>query len=607
MKGVAGEMSDKRLNGRLLGMLLWLLAGLVMSAAAYDLPVEITNALSRHDTTAVLGQIDAAIKIDPTYAPYFLIKGQIYYARGKYPEALAQFEEAVKKKPKLDEAAYYQGLVLLEQGKLTEAEKIFDEGIKKAKEQKARFHNGMGLLLIKRQEYAKADVEFRKAIQVGPDQAEFHANLGDANYYAKIYPLAISEYNSVIGMDTTFLDVYFRLARAYVAQNQYNEAVDQLRIVLTRDSLYTNAWQEIGKLYTLAGLSARDAETKEQRFKEAIGSYRRYLELSRDSADGEVFFNLGRAYFNLGGYPQADTAFQRVLSLGNTPANINLYLGRTKIGEEKYTEGIELLQRHLEQLRAKDPGYVFTGEDADIFRRMADGYKAMQDYANAADNYAKAFALDSTNPRVAVDAALAFHQLKNYPEALKYYEKRIALGPDAWNMFLNAAYCTLALEDYPKSAEYLKRVIALDSMNVKALTLLSNTYLYQMQNCDEGIAWTKKLLEIDSTNCDAIKGLGFAYFSDNICQPDYLKAISYFTRALSCYRAAGSDNCSHSDLLLFIAQADQMYGIKMDEVGNKPEKKKYMKEAFDGYKLVLKCDPGNASAQKGKKDTEFEF
>ena len=600
-------MSDKRLDRRLFGMLLLVLAGMVMPAAAYDLPPEMTDALGRHDTTAVLTQIDAAIKIDPTYAPYFLIKGQIFYARGKYSEALAQFEEAVKKKPKLDEAAYCQGLVLLEQGKLAEAEKIFGEGIKKAKEQKARFHNGLGLLLIKREEYAKADVEFRKAIQVGPDRAEFHANLGDANYYAKIYPLAISEYNSVIGMDTTFLDVYFRLARAYVAQNQYNEAVDQLRIVLTRDSLYTNAWKEIGKLYTLAGLSARDAETKEQRFKEAIGSYRRYLELSRDSADGEVFFNLGRAYFNLGGYPQADTAFQRVLTLGNMPVNINLYLGRTKIGEEKYTEGIELLQRHLEQLRVKDPGYVFTGEDADIFRRMADGYKAMQDYANAADNYAKAFALDSMNPRVAVDAALSFHQLKNYPEALKYYEKRIALGPDAWNMFLNAAYCTLALEDYPKSAEYLKRVIALDSMNIKALTLLSNTYLYQMQNCDEGIAWTKRLLEIDSANCDALKGLGFAYFSDNICKPDYLKAISYFTRALGCYRAAGSDHCSQSDLLLFIAQANQSYGIKMDEAGNKAEKKKYMKESFDGYKLVLKCDPANASAKQGKKDTEFEF
>ena len=61
------------------------------------------------------------------------------------------------------------------------------------------------------------------------------------------------------------------------------------------------------------------------------------------------------------------------------------------------------------------------------------------------------------------------------------------------------------------------------------------------------------------------------------------------------------------DLLLFIAQADQSYGIKMDEAGNKAEKKKYMKEAFDGYKLVLKCDPANASAKQGKKDTEFEF
>ena len=62
--------------------------------------------------------------------------------------------------------------------------------------------------------------------------------------------------------------------------------------------------------HPMAGQSAGDPETKEQRFKEAIGSYRKYLELSNDSADGEVFYNMGRSFFNLGGFFQSDSAWQ---------------------------------------------------------------------------------------------------------------------------------------------------------------------------------------------------------------------------------------------------------------------------------------------------------
>lgn len=578
----------------------------VVPVMAYDYNPEITNALNRHDTTEVLNLLEVANKLDPNYAPHYLLAGQILFQRKQFDKAMEQFDLAFKKKPNLPVALYYEGLILLERGKPTEAEKVFQQGVNKSKDEKALFHNGLGLLYLRTKEYAKADIEFRKAIQVGPDRAEFHANLGDANYYAKIYPLAISEYNQVITMDTANLDVYFRLARAYVTQGQYNEALEQLRSVLLRDSLYSGAWKEIGKLYTLAGLSARDPQTKEQRFKEAIGSYRKYFELSRDSSDGEAFFNMGRAYYHLGGYADADSALQRVLALGVTPSNIYLYLGQVSIGEEKFQAGIDYLNKHLESLSKGDSTWVPGQGDADAYRRIGDGYRALQDFKNAADYYAKAFFLDSTNARLAVDAALAFHQIKDYQQALKYYEKRIDLGPDSWNIFLNAAYCTLNMADYQKSVDYLSRVVALDSTNAKALGLLSTTYVFQLRDCENGVAATKRLLELDNANCDGLRTMGFVYFG-GICQPNYPQAINYFGRALNCYQAKGTGNCSVSDLTLYLAQANHLYAAQLANNKQKQESKKYFKEAFDLYGRVLKCDPGNADAKKGVSDTEFEF
>ncbi len=604
-KGLARSMKRVVTIAELLGLAaIFVVAAVATSSAAQITDPQIADALSRRDTTQVLVLLDNALKTDPANGQYYLLKGQIFYARGKLTEALNELERAIKIKSTHFEALYYKGLIFLKQKKLPEALKAFEEGVKKAGEEKALFHNGMGLYYIETGKYTEADTEFRKASQVGPDRAEYHANLGDANYFSKVYPLAISEYNRTIEMDTTFLDVYFRLARAYVAQGQYNEALDQLRIVLTRDSLYTYAWKEIGKLYTLAGLSARDVPTKEQRFKEAIGSYRRFFALGKDSTDGETFFNMGRAYFNLSAYLEADSAFQYILTLGDKPPSIYLYLGRTKIGEEQYQAGVDYLKQHL-AFQKERQGTEENGGDADIYRRIADAYKALQNFDSATVYYVASTGSDSTNAKAIFDAALSYHQLKDYTNALKFYERRMALGPDASNVYLNAAYCALNLQDYIKATTYLKKVVELDSTIDKTYPLLSNTYVYQLQNCDEGMTWTKKWLEKDSANCDALKSMGFLYYS-GMCAPDYLKAVSYFTRALNCYRAKAG-NCANPDVMLYIAQANHMHAAALAEKKQKADSKKFFKEAFDWYKKVLSCDPGNADAKKGVKDTEFEY
>lgn len=610
-KGLSADMKASCKNLAVLVTFLMAAVSSFSPAAAndfdYNVDPSILSALDQMDTARVLTLLDGAIATDPAYAPHYLLRGRIYYARDQLDEALSEFDLALKKKSKLYEALYYKGLVLLDQGELDAAEKAFDRGLKKAKDEKALFHNGMGLLLIDRKEYTKADVEFRKAINVGPDRAEFHANLGDANYFAEFYPLAISEYNQVLAMDTTNLDVYFRLARAYVAQGQYNDALDQLSVVLTRDSMYTYAWEEIGRLYTMAGLSANDREIKKQRFTEAIGSYRKFLELSDDSTRGEVFFNIGRSYFNLGGFPQADSAFEHVLALGDVPKNIYLYLGRGYIAEQRYEEGIETLNKHLKWMKEQDPEWVPGAAEADIFRRIGDGYKAREDWANAAENYVKAFDLDTTDARLAVEAAVAFHQLKDFPQALHYYDKRIELGPDTWNVYMNAAYCTLNLEDYEKSADYLLKVVELDSTRVKAYALLSDTYMLRLQDCENGVKWTKKWLELEPNSCDAMKSLGFAYITD-ICPPDYLKAVKYFKQALDCYKAQGIDECGNVDIITSIAQSYQLHAFDLrEEQGKKEESKPQFKNAYDWFIKCLKCDPGNADCKKGETDTEFEY
>ncbi len=599
-------MTSSRIMSQLVILSLFVVVFATPLVAA-DLNPAILDALAQKDTTLVLNLLDRGIKTDPGYAVNYLLKGKISYARKNLDEALALFETTLDKKSKLYEALYYKGLVHLEQGNLEEAQKAFDKGVKKAKNEKAMFHNGLGLLLIKQEDFSKADLEFRKAMQEDPENVEYIANLGDANYYSKIYALAINEYNKVIEIDTTYLDVYFRLARCYVAMKQFGDALDQLTVVLSRDSMYAYAWKEAGRLYTMAGLSARDPETKKQRFSETIGSYRRFLELTNDSTDGEVFFNIGRAYFNLGGFPQADTALGYVLSIGDTPKNIYLYLGRSKIGTEQYREGIEFLGKHLAWLLEDDPDWAASPSDADLYRRMADAYRALDNHASAAENYVIASDLIPTNARLALMAAISYHQNKDYSPALEFYDRRIALGDLQASIVYNAALCALNLDEYERAIGYLKQVIEIEPTNVRAFQLLSTTYIQNLSDCQNGLEWTLKLYRSDSSNCDALQTLGYIYFASDECETDYLKAVTYFKKALKCYKADGQDNCGNSDLMRYVAQAYHLHAAALIEVEKKEESKKYFKNAFDWYCKVLNCNPEDAEAKKGKADTEFEY
>lgn len=592
-------------------LVLFTLVFLVFAASirADDYSPEITTALEKKDTAQVLLLLDQGIKLDAGYAPNYLLKGKIFYNRNQKDKALEMFNTALDKKSKLYEALYFKGLVLLQMDSLKQAEKIFKNGIKKAKDKKAMFHNGLGLLYIQEKKYSDADIEFRKAIQEDPKNVEYIANLGDANYYSDIYALAINEYNKVIEMDTTYLDVYFRLARCYVKMEQYGKALDQLSTVLSRDTMYAGAWKEAGRLYTLAGLSARDPETKKQRFSETIGSYRKYLSLTHDSSDGEVFYNLGRAYFNLGGFIEADSAFTYVLKKGDTPRSIYLYAGRAKIGIEEYQAGIDLLKKHLDLMKEEDPNWTPSVADADLYRRLGDAYRALDDHADAAENYVQAAELVPNNARLALMAAISFHQVKDYGQALEYYDKCIELSGEniQASIVMNAALSALNLDEYERAIGYLEKVVELDPTNQKAFALLSDTYISKLDNCQKGLEWTLKLYESDSTNCDALQTLGYIYFASENCTTDYDKAISYFKKALNCYKDKGQDNCGNSDLMRYVAQAYHLKAAALDDADKKAESKKYFKNAYDWYVKTLKCNPNDKEAKKGKDDTEFMY
>ncbi|MDF1543797.1 MAG: tetratricopeptide repeat protein [bacterium] len=612
-----------------------------------DLKPEIAEALDQGDSAKALEMLKSEIELDKGYYFNYYMLGLIYFNQGQYDKAREPLETAVDKKSKHWESVYHLGRTYLYLGELELAEKTLTKGLKKSRDLKHLFENGLGLIEMRRENYSDADRYFRSAIVADDKNAEYHINLGDANFYQGIPSLAISEYKTALELDTAGLEVYYHWAEACLEMKDYGCAIEKLKVVLSKDSTHAPAWNRAGGIYFKAALSTRTRDERKQRFMETIGSYKKYLELSGAKADSSTvraYFETALSYANIFGFEDAAKYFEMVLSIPYEPRDIHFYYGKSLWGIKKYEEAATQLLRHIEWVAEQDEDYRNNVDEAELYRLLGDSYyyrKPGKDFFSAIKYYKKSLENDPDQKRILQNVAVGYHSTKSYVQAIEYYEKRIALGLDtnSASIYKNAGYCALNIanngasgeedidimdeeegEDiggeadlggvdpnvdyYQLAVDYMDKFLEYHPTDTKVLLLVADTYFRQMGNCAKGVATYERLLALDANNCDAKKAIGYAYFGGEWCEKNYDKALRYLHDAQKCVSAA-SGNCGDADLMLWIAQC---YHLKAaDIVAAKGDANEEFKQAFTWYGKVLKCEPNNEPAKKGQDDTRFEF
>jgi tetratricopeptide (TPR) repeat protein len=621
------------------------IAGLVVTlsiAYAQEVAQPIRDALTAGDTTLAINLLNKEIGTDPAYNANYYMLGRIYYERKQTSQARDQFLAALEKKRKDYESLYYLGLCYLDLGDIANAEKTMDEGRQKARDMADRFNDGYGLVLMAKKDYQGADKAFRQAIQE-KDIPVYHIHLGDANFKSGVPSLAADEYQKALKIDTGSTEVYYHWAEACLEMKDYQCALEKLRVVLTKDSTHSDAWARAGSIYFKAGMSSSNRADRENRFKETIGSYRRYFELSKakpDSSTVRAYFESAMAYLNIGGWDSAAVGFEKVLAIPYEPRDIYFNYGKALWALRQYDKAAETLLKHLEWVSKQSSDYVSGISAAEVYRYLGDSYyyRKPNDFANAVNYYKKSLEVDSTQKLVLQNCAIAYHSLKSYGQAMGYYDRRVALGVDSTTagILKNAGYCALALAGnkpsdeelgvdgdsatsagpanlsgvdqtrnyYQVAVDYLSKYLGFVPNDVKVLSLAGSTYLFQLKDCSNGAKSFEKVLSLEPNNCEAKRSLGLGYFLEGLCTRNFSKAIDYFQGAYEC-TVKGKGQCGDVDLILYIAQA---YHLRAAEPGrDKAAQKADFKAAYDWYGKVLKCDASNAAAKKGQNDTRFEF
>lgn len=581
--------------------------------------------------------------------------GKFYFDQEMFSEAESCFRDALKANKNHELSNYYLGLTMIEDREFVEAEKLFEKRLARGKSLLPEFNNGLGLIHLAQarilhdsaagrdaifEEASKADERFRAAIALNAENPRYHLNLAEANFLRGIFPPAKAEYEKALAISDGSPEILINYAQACYKMKDYTCAMEQAGKVIALDSTNAQAWKMAGSIYFGSAVASRSSEEAVNHYKNSIAAYRKYRSLvsaEADSSNVQVFYHLATALQRLGGHTEAIENFKAVLAIPVIPRDIYLSLGKSYSSLKDWNSAIANFDSHKQWVSEQGASYKSSITEMEMNRRLGNAYYGLKEYMSAITYLVRAFDADTTQTKLLVSISLSYHNLKDYADAFPYYQRLLSqeLGEQMWSLYLNGAYCALALaggggdddddmeeemeEESISESDPLENMAASDFQLVavdwllktleykpnhaKATTLLATTYLYDLSDCVNGVAWYQKVHKQSPDDCESLRSLGYAYFG-GVCTKNFAKAISYLGQALDCY---GGDPCSSTEISLWIAQAYHLQAVAKVEKKEKAASKVDFKKAHEWYGKVLECDPGNTDAKEGQGQVQFEF
>ena len=158
-------------------------------------------------------------------------QADVYYKEGlqytkekKYTLALKMLHKASKLNPKKNHCYYNDiGNIFYEQQKYEKAEVWYKKAIELTTKNYRAYYN-LALIYYVREDFNKAIEWNKEAIKLNSKSKESHFLLGNSYFSLKKYELAIKSYEIVIELDPNHTDAIGNLALCYVCKQEYLKA-----------------------------------------------------------------------------------------------------------------------------------------------------------------------------------------------------------------------------------------------------------------------------------------------------------------------------------------------------------------------------------------------
>lgn len=295
-------------------------------------------AYSQGNWSEYIREMQQIQQVEPTAAdvPYYI--GEGYRAQGDCRTAMEYYNDSLKISNEF--APGYLGLAraraCIDPG--ADVSQLYDLAINtdpqygEAYLDRANFH-------LEQNKYKAALPDIQQAGRLMPDSALVQLA------YAKAYLLqgdnakALAAAQQANSIDLTLLPAYFYLGSAYVAADDYADAIKPLQT-------YVSYATEDGRAFALLG----EALSKTGEYRQAIDALGQALR--NDPNQVQAYIYLGTAYLGLDNLMGAEVNFKKAIAF--FPDSFDANIGLTQIYYERGTYGSAYLQAETSKAKAKD-------------------------------------------------------------------------------------------------------------------------------------------------------------------------------------------------------------------------------------------------------------
>ena len=182
---------------------------------------------------------------------------------------------------------------------------------------------------------AEALREFERALEIRPDFADAHYNLGIALYNRGEVDQAIAHYRKALEIEPDSVNAHTNLGNILAGRGELDKAVAQYQKALEVRPDFADAHLDLGNVLAEQG-----------RVDESVAQFERALEINPDSA--EAHYNIGNAISGRGRLDGAIAHYQRAIAIKPDYADAHVNLGNALARRGQFDEAIACYKRALQ-------------------------------------------------------------------------------------------------------------------------------------------------------------------------------------------------------------------------------------------------------------------
>ncbi|HTX91573.1 MAG TPA: tetratricopeptide repeat protein, partial [Anaerolineales bacterium] len=343
--------------------------------------------------TALLNDLPEGDESTAARANLVLTLGVLHWRRGDYDRATQSMNTALDLAAKLQDNCFeglcFNAVALIETGlgRLEEAIQAYMRAVELAPEQISPWNN-LGNLYARIGKYKEALDAYQKAIEQNPSDLASWSGLGDVYQQLGRHDDAVYAFLKTIESVPEHAQSWSGLGKAYLKEGRLDDALTAHQKALELDRTEIDSWLGLGQIFKLQGKTDN-----------AAMAYQTALEI--DPKNAVVWNELGHLYYEANSHDEALRAYRKAVELGCASQAAYSNLASIYAHKGQYAEAVPLLQKGIDLLEA-------AADKAQLWNRLGDAYRRLDDYNNAMAAYRKADELNSTGaapaPEIPVEA-----------------------------------------------------------------------------------------------------------------------------------------------------------------------------------------------------------